>query len=1507
MSLRLYASVVLFLGIVSNAFSQYDVKNLNSYEFSRIVPASPTSSSLGKYGDWPVSYATGTPNISIPIYEIKVGKLTLPISISYHASGIKVEDVSSWVGAGWSLNAGGVISRTVFGAPDENTLSNPNLKGRFLPATFDLPNNDAQYDNFTKLVGDLGKGQYDSEPDIYFFNFAGIAAKCFMDEDGVFRFMPRKNFWIKTHPINTSPIETRYWEITDENGTTYVFGKGNAVETVTSTIYPPPTYLPTPYHGGGPTAWSLNSIISADKSDTIYFEYVNGYETYSKKAEQSFKVPHENYAAEPLSGFGYGYNANVRNGVKIGDNTMSFAKAQISRIYWRNGEVKFFDGANRADIIGKVLDRIEIYNREGQKIKSFQFSYLNNPERLYLNTLTEKGSDNSSLPPYQFSYIAGLPNRYSDAQDYWGYYNNANNTHMLPYENQLDRFYWVNELGGPPNANRNPNESVVMAGSLNRITYPTGGYTDFLYEGNRYYKTGNAATLAMQNEPGTYISSQAILESLDATLFPTPTNPKEKTIVVDKIKLLSFSIDFRNYRKGADERDSWLPGVKIERQLNDGTYQTVLQKDAFNNWDEATKVLDQALGVAQLHIDVTNFQLYPGSYRISTSLTCSKPGGNCGNPIPASSSYMSFSYEQYVPPSPTVENARLCGGIRIKSISNYNSGGGLAAKRSFEYQKTVNISGQNVIVSSGKMLAKPSFASVSIQPFTTGYDNGCGICQSVLSCSVTTHDLSINGMSQGPHIGYSDVKELFYDDAIGFKTYEFTDFDDEFNDPVFDMTSFQSYGRPVFLPTTSNEFKRGLLLKESTYKNSAGQFILIKQLVNNYNYGDSLTDPSFYNFKAMKVQRTADKLGLASCYSQFGYCGPFYSDNDKKLFRVTEFAYGFYYVKSAWVRIRSTTETDYDQNGLNPLTKTVEYSYANASHMQATTTDVRNSRGEITRTNSMFPLDYSGITGTDDKSLGIKNLQAKYVLNAPVEISNYRANPDGSSLRLVASQLNEYGPTYPLLTKVSALFTNKPLTDFSVSKIQSGSFTVDNRYASVLGFNKYDSYSMRLLERQKDSDIKESFLWGYNNDYLIANTVNASVDEIAYSSFEDGAKGNWTYAGTPTLATTPAAPTGRYYLTLNGGTSKMSRTVVSGRTYVLSYWRYNGAALSLSGATVLSTTTGATVNNWTFYEQKIQASSTTLQITGSGNVDEVRLYPAGAMMTTYTYTPLVGMSSESDPTGRITYYEYDEFGRLSLVRDQNRNLLKKYCYNYYGQPEDCGGFKSQVQTGNFTRNNCAAGGTGSTVSYTVVAGRFTSMVSQADANAQAVTALNSEGQAYANSNGTCTFTSDAQSGSFTRNNCGAAYVGSTVTYTIAAGAYNSTISKQDANNQAIAAVSSGGQAYANANGTCTMVTIYARAEYSGVYDDGDYTYGTVLLKFYSDAACTTPYSVSNLSVNYQRVRTNCGGGGAVTAYFSATCNGTSTSIGLQTLSQDDGLHCWNYAFSVTAGTGYTAK
>jgi YD repeat-containing protein len=52
------------------------------------------------------------------------------------------------------------------------------------------------------------------------------------------------------------------------------------------------------------------------------------------------------------------------------------------------------------------------------------------------------------------------------------------------------------------------------------------------------------------------------------------------------------------------------------------------------------------------------------------------------------------------------------------------------------------------------------------------------------------------------------------------------------------------------------------------------------------------------------------------------------------------------------------------------------------------------------------------------------------------------------------------------------------------------------------------------------------------------------------------------------------------------------------------------------------------------------------------------------LITTYTYAPLIGVTSITDPKGYTTYYEYDEFNRLRSSRDAAGNIIAEKKYNY---------------------------------------------------------------------------------------------------------------------------------------------------------------------------------------------------------------------------------------------------
>ena len=85
--------------------------------FAQINPVynvqSPEIANLGLFGTIPVSHYSGTPDISIPLHDVKIGNYTLPISMSYHLAAVKPDSQYGCLGMGWNLIAGGYITRSV--------------------------------------------------------------------------------------------------------------------------------------------------------------------------------------------------------------------------------------------------------------------------------------------------------------------------------------------------------------------------------------------------------------------------------------------------------------------------------------------------------------------------------------------------------------------------------------------------------------------------------------------------------------------------------------------------------------------------------------------------------------------------------------------------------------------------------------------------------------------------------------------------------------------------------------------------------------------------------------------------------------------------------------------------------------------------------------------------------------------------------------------------------------------------------------------------------------------------------------------------------------------------------------------------------------------------------------------------------------------------------------------------------------------------------------------------
>src|SRR3954469_18365644 len=107
-----YASAIFLCAVIRIQAQDIDYR-------PNLIPPSPDASALGKYAEYPVGLYTGTLPLNIPLYTVKDGSLEVPIELTYHASGNKVDEAASFAGLGFALNAGGAVMRSIRNLPDD--------------------------------------------------------------------------------------------------------------------------------------------------------------------------------------------------------------------------------------------------------------------------------------------------------------------------------------------------------------------------------------------------------------------------------------------------------------------------------------------------------------------------------------------------------------------------------------------------------------------------------------------------------------------------------------------------------------------------------------------------------------------------------------------------------------------------------------------------------------------------------------------------------------------------------------------------------------------------------------------------------------------------------------------------------------------------------------------------------------------------------------------------------------------------------------------------------------------------------------------------------------------------------------------------------------------------------------------------------------------------------------------------------------------------------------------
>jgi YD repeat-containing protein len=1347
---KVFALVNTLLFIVFSGHAQ------PGFDFTRppdVISPSPAASALFKDVNVPVNYYTGTPEINIPLYTIKAGRLQMPIGLQYNAGGIRVEQDAGLVGLGWDMITGGAIGRSIVGQADEAGIGPGGSGYRISARNLHMP--DPGHDDSLSIwinnltacnYYDLSLGKLDLCPDNYFMHFNGNSARLFFDKNARPYFSPYK-------PWKLTGNEGGFTVII-EDGTTYEFKLAETSQDQIETLPNDNIHM-----SQANTSWYLTRVISADKTDTIVLNYTpvsysatpyNPTETYAvmQRGQQPVLC-----APIPSNTF-YNYTTD----------TKSISGYMLSDIQTSDEHVYFYASTGRQDNSSGLpykLDSIVAYSTQpssgsGPLLKYvFNYDYYNPAgdvftKRLRLLSVSKLGSANEKGEVYQFGYNGNnnLPSKDSKAQDSWGFYNGAtSNTTLIPA--------FVDNWGQPQaGANRNTDSTAASMGLLTQIQYPTGGTTNFEYEANRYPTN-------LEGGRDSVIASAQAFASTGSVDDPQPTfDSATFTLAFDQYVTVITTAKYNQINVG-----------DVQIYINSGTYTGTISPV----W---------AGGALGINVSAIVF-LKAGTYTACVQKTT----------LPQETGQITVHYTYRAPYGYV---GLPVGGARIRRL--IQSDGTTQTVKKFLYL-------QDSITSSGVLLTTPIYSDIQYFPMIANcsdFPGKVGDWKYFTQHSVSTVEL---GRTQGSHIGYSKVTVLNGDNGENGKEEYFFSF-------VPDATG-DSY---PYAPRSSLDDFRGQLIRKNVYSASGK---LLEKEENHYNFSNQIGYPNFkqiYGFKvgARKQGIGFDANGCPLTYGSFNF----------------QFDYNLYSVFQLWPSLASTKKTTYSSQSPDSIVTLVNIGY-DTVNLRTAVNKTWNSKGDSLTDYYSYPKNFAGTAVYD-------SMVARNIIVPPIESTHYY------NTLLKTKERTNY-QLWPVGSIQAALPANRQL--------QYSSNPIETR----LLYLGYDN-SGNLLSQQKASDAIHSYIWDYHKLYPIAEAINADTGNIAYTSFEADGTGNWTI-GAGTLSPTGGI-TGNKFYTLASGATISKSGLSAAINYLVTYWSKNGP-LTISGTTAV---TGLTKKGWTFYQHSLPAGSTAVTISGAGGIlDELRLYPANAQMNTVTYTPLIGQSAVCSANNTITYYEYDGLDRLLRIRDMDSNIVKQYDYQYQqpavfvsapqsvtytrnncatgGSPSSityttaAGAYQSAISqaiadslalnsiTANGQNNanatctctfynailsqnysrSCAVGGTvsPSSITYTVPAGTYSSLISQADADSKAQADKTANGQNYANAHSTCTYYNAVLSQNYTRT-CSCGFTGSSVAYTVAAGAYSSLISQADADSKAQTDQTANGQNYANTNGTCTQ-------------------------------------------------------------------------------------------------------
>jgi len=1204
-----------FLHLAIIGVGQVENINLN------LIPQTPTTAALFKYIESPVSYYNGTTSTGIAIYEINLGSFKFPISLNYHSGGIKVNEESTWVGLGWTLNASGIISENVIGKRDAseeprmadymkyNIIPNrPNgangqpmnviERGVCFPDYNGVVRNFKYTNEANNYISYLASA--DRQYDLYMYNFNGYSGKLINPKLNYYvdRFVSLDNNNIN-FTLSGATFDVGNFKVITPDGTIYRF---NDLETTSS------------YDRTGTPIFSYTrhlTSITTTQGEVISFKYKSTTSTLLPSASQAY------YSSLKQVSLNTGVTYDpppypVWNDSKTIANTATVQSLYLDEISWDNGKIKFISDDVRDDVTGGYkLNRIEVYNSASQMIKKVVFTYdyfvgdtkygdyftdgyfihpyfsqysliKEAARQKRLKLLSVKIND---TPPYIFEYSSGvLPYKTAFARDMWDYFNGVDfNQITIPNSTAQYRKYsllpYLQNLGyydatvssvlgafpGVPFGQRQPNETAMQAGTLNKIIYPTGGYTVFEYEANRFTSPdgvlNNIGILGVTAIDGNNLSYDNKQREFTVPIInpsvPFSTGKIEIRLSCGCNGTGGESVLCRTY-SAAQSTNLQLYGLYVMVEEWDGAAWTTL-----NMWDFSDPNIENNTGVYSVSYSFRQGFTYRITANYPDRAECT--GDYYGQRVAS----ITASYFGPVSPPPFES---IGGGIRIKSITDYTQTNIIALKRKFTYE-------------GGVLMTKPTFVRlVTTAPITYrakecapdpcyGCDeSGEAIPQYVPGSTMPIDSKFFCGYyseptipysygANGSLVGYGKVTEEYIGQKNNGKTeYIYNNKKDVLLDNTEASFFYNQDYQPKMnvnlskmsgIPTIKNPLN-GLLQYKTIFARGATDYYQVQKETYTYRIDNSTT---YWGFLA---EASSSGIGIAmnSMFCNFGI--PPAVNTFGECWEMAGTNLYFYPVTSANVNLITKKIESFDD--ANEIEATTNYTYNSINQLQKqTTTD---SKG-----NELTSETYYVIDRLSEGSV-IQEMKNRNMLNFPVEKIEKNSTLNKELSRAKTNYLFWNGTTFILPGNVQTAFSG-------------------NALETEMTYDLYDNMGNLLQTTSKDG-IPTCYVWGYLQTYPVAKIVGASYTQV---------------------------------LAALGQTDQN-----------LAYLQ------SMSDAA-------------------LESELTTLRNNLKTSVPKSQVF-------NYLYIPLQGIKQATDQNGFKTYYEYDSYGRLLTIKDQDGNVIKTYEYHY---------------------------------------------------------------------------------------------------------------------------------------------------------------------------------------------------------------------------------------------------